>query len=507
MKIITSAQAASVIEDGWCIIPGGFGSCGHPDTLTSAIRNRFIECGKPKNLSLFFGAGPGNKTGSGIDALAIKGLVSKAIGGFWGLSPALSRMAMDGSIEAHNWPQGVISRMFSEIAGDTPGLFSKTGIGTFIDPDLDGGVICKGKYKSLIEKLRINGTEKLFYPSQEVNCVLLRGTSSDKNGNISYTEETSYMDALAQAQAVKKCGGLVIVQVKNIVDNGDILPRDVRVPGFLVDYVVVATKEEHPQTYGRHFNSDYTIGRNQSQAPQTQTQKIEKKIIAHRAALELLKHPAGNVNLGIGIPALIGAEAARMNISNFTLTVESGLVGGVPDEGLSFGASMNPQAVIEQSDLFRFYDSGGLDIAFLGFAEVDTNGSVNVSRFGTKFVGSGGFINISQSAKKIVFCGSLTAMGLKVEKINGKLRIKTEGSIKKFRKKVSHLTFNGKYASKAGKEVLYVSERAVFKLQDERIELIEITNGMDPEELQNSMDCDFQISPELKYMPDLDLII
>lgn len=488
------------------MIPGGFGSCGHPDVLTRAIRKRYQETGAPKNLSLLFGPGPGDKKGNGIDAIALNGLVGKAIGGFWGLCPALSAMAREGVIEAHNWPQGVVSKMFSAIASGAPGIFTHVGLDTFIDPDFEGGVIDGRNSKPLVEKVSFKGNTYLFYPAQKVNCALLRGTYADTNGNISFCEETSYMDALAQAQAVKNCGGIVIVQVKKVLEKDAIEPNEVRIPGILVDYVVLASEEEHPQTYGTHFNHSYFSCRKTETPVFEKTFPLEKKIISYRAALELKKHPAASVNLGIGVPALIGAQAYANGIHDYTLTVESGLVGGVPDEGLSFGAVSNPQAMIEQSALFDFYDGGGIDVAFLGFAEIDGKGNVNVSKFGERIVGSGGFINISQSAKKIAFCGTFTAKGLKVKNTDGRLEIIQEGRVKKFKSEVSQLTFNGPSASIRNKEILYITERAVFALANERLVLTEIAPGIDISDLRALMDCDFVVSPDLEHMPGFEQI-
>lgn len=506
MKIITAQQAASLIKENWCVIPGGFGSCGHPDYLTKALRNRFIDTGHPRNLSLLFGAGPGDKGGKGVDTLALPGLIAKVIGGFWGLCPGLAEMARSGLIEAHNWPQGVVSKLFSAIAGGAPGILTHVGLDTFIDPDLEGGVIDTKQSKPLVEKMSFKGRSYLFYPAQKVDCALLRGTACDPQGNVTFCEETSYMDALAQAQAAKNSGGIVIVQVKSLLDTTIPNHRDVKIPGFLVDYVILAPEEEHPQTYGTFFNPAYTGKSDDCPKVTNKPFPLAKKIISYRAALELTKHPGANVNLGIGIPALIGVQAQSLGLDNFTLTVESGLIGGIPDEGLSFGAVMHPRAVIEQSALFDFYDGGGIDVAFLGFAEVDSQGNVNVSKFGSKIVGSGGFINISQSAKKIVFCGTFRASGLEIDIVDGRLTIIKDGKIGKFRSHVSQLTFNGAAASAADKEVLFITERAVFSLVKGRLEMIEIAPGIDVGDIKGSIDCEIFVSSNLKRMPGFDIV-
>lgn len=505
MKIITAEEAAALIQDHWTIVPGGFGSCGHPDLLTAALRRRFQDCGAPRNLSLLFGAGPGNKDGKGLDALALPGLVSKAIGGFWGLCPALSSMAIAGSIEAHNWPQGVVSQLFSAIAAGQAGILTHVGLGTFIDPDLEGGVLDSRPSRPLVEKHQFAGRTQLFYPAQKIDCVLLRGTACDPQGNVTFTEETSYMDALAQAQAARNSGGIVIVQVKQLLDSAPAQVRDIRIPAFLVDYVVLAPPERHPQTYGAFYNPAYTgLPSLPAQAPPPPA--LAKRIIATRAALELASHPGANVNLGIGIPALIGARAAGLGLRAFTLTVESGLIGGVPDEGLSFGAVAHPHGLIEQSALFNFYDGGGLDLAFLGFAEADADGNVNVSKFGGRLVGSGGFINISQSAKKIVFCGTLTAGGLDIALDHHGLRVLREGRIGKFRRQVAQLTFNGPAAARAGREVMFVTERAVLVLKDGRLRLTEIAPGIALADLLAVIDCDVEVPATVPPMQGIDLM-
>lgn len=506
MKIISAQEAAALIEDNWWVIPGGFGSCGHPDALTKAIRARFQETGSPKNLSLLFGAGQGDKKGNGVDALALKGLVGKVIGGFWGLVPNMVKLALSGDIEAHAWPQGVVSQLFSEIARGSPGLISRIGLDTFVDPLHDGAVIDgSNTTKPLVERIQFRGEDKLFYPSHKVDVALLRGTMADERGNICSCDETSYMDSLAQAFAAKNSGGIVIVQVKRTVKNGEIAPQDVKIPAFLVDYVVIASEADHPQTYGKPYDPAYTSATAQGNPAPHDAFPLEKRIIAHRAALELAKHPHANVNLGIGIPALIGAQADALGIhDSYTLTVESGLVGGIPDEGLSFGAAMNPQAVIEQATLFDFYEGKGLDLAFLGFAEVDGEGNVNVSKFGSRVPGPGGFINITQGTKKIVFCGIFATEGLRLKNESGKLVIEQEGKIVKFCNKVSHLTFNGPAASKNGIEVMYITERAVFALEDGHLTLIEIAPGITVEELKAKIVCPFKVSDNLIDMPDFD---
>ena len=500
MKIISAKQAAHIIEDGWWVIPGGFCCCGHPDSLTQALRKRFLDSGSPRKLNLLFASGAGDRKGRGVDALALPGMIDKVIGGFWGFCPDLVRMARTGKIEAHNWPQGVICKLFPLIASGAPGLITPVGLGTFVDPLLDGGVIDSSGSISLVERMMLKGREQLFYPTQRVDCALLRATSADEKGNISFGEETSYMDAVAQALAARNSGGIVIVQVKHIIRARQLPLAEVKIPGFLVDYVV-QSEDEHPQTYGKAHEAAYTSSTAPIPAQVHGQVALAKRMIVARAALELSYHRSANINLGIGIPALLGATARTLGFDHYTLTVESGLVGGIPDEGLSFGASLCPEAIIEQASLFDFYDGGGIDVAFLGFGEVDAAGNVNVSRFGDRVTGAGGFINISQSANKIVFCGTLTTGGLELKQANGRLQVLREGRIRKFLPKVSHLTFNGADAYARGQEVLYITERAVFGLTDGRLQLREIAPGISLDMLRAAMECDFSVAPNVSVMP------
>jgi len=497
MDVISATNAALLIEDNASIIPGGFGSCGHPDILTTAIEKRFLATGSPRNISLLFASGAGDKQGMGLDKLAHKGLVRKAIGGFWGLCPKLTTMALNNEVEAHNWPQGVISNLFREIAAQSPGVISKVGLGTFVDPKNGGGLISKDKGQALINEITIKDINYLHYPIQQVDIALLRGTVSDEDGNIAFDDEVSFTDSLSQAQAVKNCGGKVIFQVKRIVKNHSISPELVKVPCFLVDYVVIAEDDsQHPQTYGRAIlESEYTAT---NSSPRQQP--LAKRIIASRAALELQKHKTSNVNLGIGIPALVGAEIEKNNPDKHVVTVESGVIGGVPEEGLSFGASNSPMAIIEQSSLFNFYDGGGIDVAFLGFAEVDTNCNVNVSRFGSRAPGAGGFINISQSAKKVVFCGTLTAGGLDLSYQDDFIEINQEGSFKKFKHQVEQITFFGHSPKNESREVLFITERAVFSILKGTLTLVELAAGITVDDITSLVDCDFSVSNDLSEM-------
>ena len=500
MKVISEIQAASLLQSGWTIIPGGFGSCGHPDGLTRAISDRFKGEGMPRDLNLLFASASGDGSGRGVDALAQEGLVAKVIGGFWGLVPSLGRMAREGLIEAHNWPQGVVSQLFRAIAAKKPGVISKVGLNTFVDPDFGGACLGPGTDRSLVQKIVLNGGVTLLYPAININCALLRGTFCDPSGNISMEREVCFSDALAQAMATKNCGGIVIVQVESLVGEYGIDPHDVKIPGVLVDYVTVAKPGEHPQTYGDAHDSTFT--RAGQRIPCIEPLCYAERVIAMRALKEIRKLGARFINLGIGIPALVGQVAEELGyLDSMVFSVESGVIGGRPANGLSFGACYRPDAVIEQSALFDFYEGGGLDVACLGFAEVDSFGNVNVSQFDSRLQGAGGFINISQSTKHLLFCGTFTAGGLVVEACADGLRIVREGDINKFVRQVSHLTFSGAYSQQLQQRVMFITERAVFSLKNGVVFLEEIAPGVDlTRDIAPFIGGNFVISADVKSM-------
>ncbi|MBP2315699.1 acyl CoA:acetate/3-ketoacid CoA transferase [Azospirillum soli] len=482
MKIVTAAEAARAVQDGWTVTTGGFGSCGHPEAVTAALADRYRADRHPRDLTLLFAAGQGDRGERGLNRLADPGLIRRVIGGFWGLAPALGALAMRNEIEAHNWPQGVVSHLFRAVAGGQPGVITKVGLNTVIDPDQEGGCLNGRTAQSLIRKIHIDGEPYLHYPRLGIDCAILRGSQADTRGNITMDREVSFSDSLAQAQAARNSGGIVIVQVAEVVPAGTLPPQQVRIPGILVDYLVVADEpEHHAQTYGEGLNPLYTTAGAASPAEARTDQPANglRRLIARRAAEELRRHRDPVVNLGIGIPAEIGAAAAAAGLDRFTLTVESGMIGGTPASGLSFGASALPQAVIEQAALFDFYDGGGIDIAFLGFAQVDGQGNVNVSRFRGGLPGVGGFVNISQSARQLVFCGTFTADGLEVEVGGGRLAIRREGQVQKFVPTVDQISFSGPYACAQGRPVTFVTERAVFTLVDGVLHLIEVAPGID----------------------------
>ena len=479
-KIVTAEQAIGLIHDGDTLVCSGFGVVGVPDELLLALQQRFEATQSPRDLTLIFGGGPGDGKEQGINRIAIDGLIQRAIGGHWGLVPKLGAMAMENRIEAWNLPLGVISHLYRDIAAGLPGNVSRVGLGTFVDPRLQGGKVNARTTEDLVSVIELAGQELLFYRLPKPQVAFIRASISDPDGNLSIEREALAQDTLAIATAVKNAGGIVIAQVEYLCDRASLPARQVKVPGILVDCVVQARPEYHMQTYGTGYHPALS---GQMRVPLDALPPMpfdERKIIARRAAFELM--PNAVVNLGIGMPEGVAdiANEERL-LSYMTLTAEPGVVGGVPGSGLNFGSSTNATAQLDMNQQFDFYDGGGLDLAVLGLAECDARGNINVSRFGPKLAGAGGFINITQNSRTVVFIGTFSAGGLKLAVEQGQLTILQEGRHRKFVETIEQVTFSGEYAARLGKRVLYVTERCVFALTPEGLELIEIAPGIDLE--------------------------
>ena len=479
-KIVSAADAAALIKDNDVITTSGFVGIGVPDELLAAIETRFLETGNPRDLSLVFAAGQGDGGERGLNRLGHEGLLKSVVGGHWGLIPKVAKLATDGKIEGWNLPQGCISQLYRDIAAGKPGMLSKVGLETFVDPRQGGGRINEVSTEDKVELIDIGGEEMLFYRAQKLTVALLRGTTADETGNVTMEREALTIDNLAQAMAVKNAGGVVIVQVERIARARSLPAREVQIPGILVDAVVVARPEHHVQTYRTAFSQAFT---NRIRPPEGEipTMPLDaRKVIARRCAFELPVN--GVVNLGIGMPEGVASVAAEEGLlDHVTLTAEPGVIGGQPASGLDFGAAVNTDAVIPQNNQFDFYDGGGLDMACLGLAQADAAGNVNVSRFGPRLAGAGGFINISQNARRAVFAGTFTAGGLDVLVADGRIEIKSEGALQKLLDKVEQITFAGSRAARFNQPVLYVTERGVFELTDHGLALTEIAPGVDLE--------------------------
>ena len=478
-KIVSLDDAIRVIRDGDTLAIDGFVGYS-PEELLEGLEQRFLKTGEPKNLTLIFAAGIGDSREKGMTRLAHDGLIRRVIAGHLGLAPGLQKLALAGKIECYNFPQGVITHMYRDIAKHHPRTISAVGLGTYVDPRLGGGKVNTATTEDMVELISFDGREFLAYKTTPINVAFLRGTTADMDGNITMEKEPLVLEVLPLAMAAKNSGGFVIVQVERIADRHALNPRQVKIPGILVDCVVVAKPENHWQTFGTAYNPAFS---GELKIPSASVEPLpmdERKIIARRAAFEL--SPNMVVNLGIGVPEGLAGVANEEGIFDYlTLTAEAGTIGGIPAGGINFGTATNMDCLISMHQQFDFYDGGGLDLACLGLAQMDARGNVNVSRFGTKLAGCGGFIDISQNAKKIVFAGTFTSGGLEVGIQDGRLYIVREGSVKKIIKAVEQITFSGETARRGNQLIYYVTERCVFQLRPEGVELIEIAPGIDLE--------------------------
>ncbi len=476
-KLISAQAAARLIQSGHTVASAGFVGIGFAEELALAIEKRFLTDGDLEDLTLVYAAGQGDGQQRGLNHLAHPGLIKRVIGGHWGLVPRLGALASSNQIEAYNLPQGVICQLYRDIAAGRPGLLTHVGLHTFVDPRYQGGRMNERTQENLVQLMPVGGKDYLFYQTFPLDIALLRGTTADELGNITMEREAMPLEALAIAQAVHNSGGKVIVQVERTTLKHQLTPAQVRIPGVLVDHVVVAQPDNHWQTFSEQYNPAYS---GEIEAPNSigVLQAGIRKLISRRSLMEL--ESGAIINLGIGMPESVAAVAAEEELLDaVTMTIEPGGIGGIPAGGLSFGAVINAQAIVDQPAQFDFYDGGGLDQAFLGMAQVSPEGDVNVSRFGSKFAGAGGFINISQNAREIYFMGSFTGGEQEIEIHDQSISIRQSGPIRKFVDKVEHLTFNGQYALSRGQKVLYITERGVFRLTDKGIELFEIAPGVD----------------------------
>lgn len=501
-RVVTADEAAQLVATGDTLLIGGSGA-GHsvPDTLIGAIAKRFLAEGAPRNLTTVHPVGLGDRANRGIGHLAHEGLLKRVVCGTLVDSPPVERMAAANTIEAYTLPQGCLSQLTREMAAGRPGLTTHVGLHTFVDPRHGGGRQSKLATEDLVELTTVGNKEYLFFKSFHVDVALIRGTTADEDGNITMEHEAVFGEMISMAQAARRAGGIVIAQVKRMALRGTLPPKQVKIPGMLVDLIVVDPAQT--QTFFTAHDPAYA---GEIKVPLGHIAALPfsvRKIVARRASLEL--YSGAICNLGSGISTGIASLAAEENaIDDVVLTNEQGLIGGVPATGNEPGAGRNYQAMVDQPYQFDFYDGGGLDLAFLSFAEVDAACNVNVSRFGDKIVGPGGFINISQNAKTILFSGTFTAGGLDMSWPNGRTHIAREGAEKKFVRQVQQVTYSGALAAQNGQRAFYITERAVFRRNEAgRLELIEIAPGIELErDIFAQMQFKPDVSPALKEMDE-----
>jgi len=480
-KVVSAEEAIARIGSGAVVATTGFVQSCIPEMLHAALERRFVDTGAPRDLTLIMCAGAGDSKGLGTGRLYHEGLLKRVIAANFGRMPKVAQAAQDNRIQGYNLPQGVISKLYRSCAAGSPGLFTKVGLHTYVDPRLGGGKVNTATKEDLVKLVEVEGKEWLFYKATPIDVALIRATSADPAGNLSMEREALTLDVLAQAMAAHNNGGLVIAQVERIVAEGSIKPKDVKVPGILVDCVVIADPPEmHRMNYGVMYDPGLAGEVRVTVDSLPKMELDERKIVARRAAFEL--PPNGVINLGVGAPDGVANVANEEKVTPYlVMTTEAGAVGGVLAGGSSFGSSANAHSIIDQNQMFDFYHGGGLDLTCLGMAECDSLGNVNTSKFGGRLNGCGGFIDISQNARAVVFAGTFTAGGLEVAIEDGKLRIVKEGKARKFVNQVEQVTFSGKYAAQRAQPVIYVTERCVFQLTDHGLELIEVAPGIDIE--------------------------
>jgi acyl CoA:acetate/3-ketoacid CoA transferase len=456
--ITTAAEAVARIREGATVAIGGSGA-GHslPDALLAALGRRFRETGAPRGITLLHPFGVGNQKDRGLEHMAFPEMYRRVIGGHWSMAPTMAKLAARDAFEAYCFPAGVIVQMFEAVAAGQPGVLTETGLHTFVDPRLEGGKVNARAVEDLVRVMEIDGREYLFYKAPPVNVSLIVASAADEDGNLTMDREVAPWHNCAMAQAARASDGITIAQVQRVVPRGTIDPRRVKVPGIFVDYVV--EEPSHGMTFATFFEPAWIGEARKAENEFAPFPFSARKVIARRAAQELT--PGAVVNVGFGMPdGVLKVAREQGTAGSIVPTIEQGQIGGIPADGVEFGAAYNPTAIYETTRQFAFYHGRGVDITFLGFLEIDHAGNVNVSKMDGAFVGVGGFIDISQKARKVVFCGMLTA--------KGKLKIVD---------RVAQVSFSAVNAQRRGQQVLYVTEQCVMRLGAAGLEVIELAAG------------------------------
>ena len=477
MRFLNAEAAVAMVPDGATVgLIGGGGGLVEASLLHEHMEKRFLSTGKPERLTCIHALGIGDREARGMNRFAHEGMVRRVIGGHWVWSPRMQQLARENKIEAYVLPGGVMMQLMREVAAKRPGLITHVGLGTFVDPLLDGGRMNEAARESLVERITIDGKDYLRYLPIPIDVALLRGSTADEDGNISLDEEPANLDIYAMAAAAHNSGGTAIFQVKRKVPAGALPARSVRIPSALVDVVVVDSEQR--QSYDLVYDPSISGERRDESFQPSKPEFSVRLVVARRALAEL--RDGAVINFGFGIPDQVASIlAAEDQQHRYYQTIEHGTYGGSLLTGVLFGYARNPTCMIDAPSQFDFYSGGGLDIAFLGFGQIDRAGNVNVSKLDGTTVGLGGFIDIAQTARKVVFCGTFDAKGPKFRTGQGKLEIVQPGKVRKFVEAVDQVTFSGIQALLQNQEVLYVTERAVFRLTQEGLLLLEIAPGIE----------------------------
>ena len=500
----TPDEAMAQIRDGQTVATVAMTLVSASESNLKALERRFLETGHPRDLTLIHSCGQSDRE-RGIQHLAHEGMVRRIVGAHWGLQPRWMELIASNKVEAYCLPQGQMAQLYREAASGLPGKVSQVGLGTFIDPRVEGGKMNERTRacEDLVEVVELDGREFLFYRALPIDWLLIRGTAADGQGNLTTTDEAMKLEVLPAVLACKRWGGKVVAQVRERVETGTLDPKDVTVPGVFIDSVVVCPDPEtdHRMTSSFYFDPSFC---GQARVPEEAIEPApmnERKLIARRGVCEL--YPGAVVNLGTGIPNdMVGRVAAEEGLSDdVMITVESGIYGGVQLGGVDFGIGQNLTAMVAHHEQFDYYDGAGVDVTFMGLGELDGQGNVNSTKMGDRGAGAGGFIDITQNAKKVVFLGTFTAKGGRYRFEDGRLVIEREGEVRKMVPQVGQLSFNGPAARRAGQEVLVVTERAVFRLVPEGVELVEVAPGIDLQtQVLDLMGFTPIVSPNLKVM-------